>query len=688
MLEHATFLPRFLKAIAVSICLLHCLQVQAQTEQTAQEDLLEYFFLNNEQASESDGQIFLEQINYLRSQKLDLNTASFVEMTSSQLISPAMAQQLIAYRISLGKLISIHELQAVPGWSLDDIRRLEPFIEIGNLDTKLNQGKLWPTFLASKKDILLRYTPPPDNLPTETEGNGHGIALRLRAQSAGRLRFGLLMEKDPGEAFFAGSNKRGFDSYLAYLFIKNSPEKRIKVLALGNYQIRLGQGLIMYSGLAFGKSPMTTLVLRGADAIGPFTSFSEGLAMRGAASTIKLSKHLETTVFASYARRDANLSLAGDTLLGGTEEIFTALQSSGLHRTTSEIADEKIVTETAIGSSVRWANAQTEVSAQVVGFAFDKPWQPTQSPYRAFVFTGKSLLAGSLAYRTVYKNLIPFGETAVSQNGGLATTNGVILSPDRKASIALLHRYLARNYQNIYGNPFADGSSGNNESGIYMGLEVRPRRGWTFNAYADVWRNPWLRFNADLPAPGHDVLMRLTYVKKRSFTTYIQVQKKTRHQNTPSSVSEESGLIRAERIGLRLHLEQSINAQLVLRSRIEHSWFKYEGTEQTTGYLAYTEVIYKRNLDFPVSFSLRYALFDIPRFENSIYTYEQDVTSAFSVPPSNGQGSRAYLNVRWFLHRNWTLEGRIARTYLATTSSTSQNIGNSYFYRMQMKVDF
>ena len=668
-------------------CGAHALKAQSDA-QTLQEDLLEYFFLNNEQATEADGQIFLEQLDYFRQHKLNLNTATFVEMTGSQLISPSLAQNLIAYRQTLGPILSVYELQAVPGWTVEIIKRILPFIDAGNLDTRSNSLGLLDLFRSSRKDVLLRYSPAPATLPQAIEGSKHGLAVRFRAQSAGRLRFGVLMEKDPGESFFTKSNKQGFDSYIAYLFIKNSPEKRIRMLALGNYQVRLGQGLIVYSGLAFGKSPNSTLVLRGGDALGPFTSFSEGLAMRGAAATIKLDKHLETTVFASLAKRDANLGLIGDTLLGGVEEIFTSIQSSGLHRTESEIADEKVLTEAAMGASLRWYNATTDIAAQTVYYTFDRPWQPTLSPYRYFTFTGKSLLAGSISYRTVYHNVIPFGETAISDNGGIATTNGVILSPDRRASVSILHRYLARDYQNIYANPFADGSSGNNESGIYFGLEIRPVKGWTFNAYADVWKNPWLRYNADLPAPGHDVLARLTFTKKRSFTAYAQIQKKSRNQNVPTALEDSPGLISAERTGLRIHLDQTISSHISLRSRIEQSWFKYEGYEITKGYLAYSELVYKRSLDFPLAFSARYALFDVPFSVNSIYTYEQDVTAAFSVPPMSGRGSRAYFNIRWFIRRGMTVEGRIARTYLSNTASDSQSIGNSYFYRAQLRVDW
>jgi Helix-hairpin-helix motif len=679
-------MPRF-SFIFVFVCAF-CAHFYAQTDAaTAQEELLEYYFLNNDQATEADGQIFLEQLEYLSQNLLNINTATFQSLTSTQLVSPTLAQNLINYRKLIGPLISVHELQAVPGWTVDDIKRILPFVAATDLDSR-GQTSILALLRDAKKDILVRYTPAPPSLPNEVEGSKHGIAIRFRANAQGRLRFGLLGEKDPGETFFKGSNKSGFDNYTAYLFLKNDASSRIKTLALGNYQVRLGQGLIVYSGLAFGKSPNSTLVLRSGDPLGPFTSLAEGLAMRGAASTIRVTKKMDATVFASYAKRDANLSNAVDTLLGGAEEIFTALQTSGLHRTRSELENEKVLTETALGASLRWSHQQTELSANTVFYHFDKPWQPTPAPYRLFAFSGQNLLANSLSYRTVYRNLIAFGETAMSQNGAVASSNGVILSPDRKVSVALVQRFLPANYQNLNAFPFADGSSGNNEHGLFLGLEIRPAKGWIINTYGDLWRNPWLRFNADLPTVGHDVLLRVAYTKRRNFSTYLQLQQKNRNQNTPSDLAELPGLIGAQRTSLRLHCEQNVSSRLVLRTRAEHSWFRYTGYGLTRGYLVYTEAVIKRTLSFPFGFSARYALFDIPQSQNTIYAYEQDVTAAFSVPPLSGVGSRAYLNMRWFFARKMSLEGRVARTYLWKTATESQSVGSNFFYRVQLRYAF
>jgi len=46
----------------------------------------------------------------------------------------------------------------------------------------------------------------------------------------------MTMEKDPGEEFFRGSNRVGFDFYSAHLYYRNI-SRTVKALAFGDYQV-------------------------------------------------------------------------------------------------------------------------------------------------------------------------------------------------------------------------------------------------------------------------------------------------------------------------------------------------------------------------------------------------------------------------------------------------------------------
>ena len=57
-------------------------------------------------------------------------------------------------------------------------------------------------------------------------------------------------------------------------------------------------------------------------------------------------------------------------------------------------------------------------------------------------------------------------------------------------SLSLLYRDYQRDFQDIYSVGSARAAGPRNERGLYTGIEVRPSREWSFNAYFDQWRFP------------------------------------------------------------------------------------------------------------------------------------------------------------------------------------------------------
>ena len=69
-----------------------------------------------------------------------------------------------------------------------------------------------------------------------------------------KVYVGLTAEKDAGEPFFTGKNKKGYDYYSPYLLIRDMG--RLKTLALGNYRLNYGYGLVMNTDFNMGKTTM------------------------------------------------------------------------------------------------------------------------------------------------------------------------------------------------------------------------------------------------------------------------------------------------------------------------------------------------------------------------------------------------------------------------------------------------
>lgn len=658
------------------------LALAAQTEDPFTGELLENFFRDNEQATESDAQLFLENLENYRSRPLNLNRATRTDLLELRLLNELQIENLLAYRDKFGPLLNEYELQAVPGWDLSDIRRMLKFAKVSTgLDTR--NVRIVNGFYKGDNEALMRWgRPVPPNYRGQVEGKPNNMAFRYRHSFDNRLRFGFTAENDAGEAFFRGSNQHGFDFYSAHLFAQNL-NNTVKIVALGDYSARFGQGLLLQTGFSPGKSAETTSVMRGGRKINAYSAFGETFFYRGAATTIGIGKNVEITALYSHRRRDGNVAMADTADLEFSEIAFTSLQTSGYHRTAAEIEDEKSLREQAAALSATYLWKYGHVSLNALHLHYDKPFSPATATYRQFVFRGQDLTGYSLDYNWRRRNWLFFGETARSDNGAVATINGLLLSPDRHVTLTALHRSLPKDYQSVYAAPFAESAGAANERGLYLGTDIRYIRRWQINLYADVWRHPWLRFGVSAPSQGREFLARVLWTKSRAFSAYALWQSEIKERD--SDVEAIPGLLENRRDRLRLHATYRVNQVTELRSRIEWTTFQVDGFDRTTGFIAYQEAVVKP-LGFPVSGTMRYAIYDTDNFDTRVFAFESDLFSAISIPAFSGRGTRYYLNLQWRVSNWLRLEGRFEQTNQVRAVTTSGITGRERIWKLQARM--
>lgn len=531
------------------------------------------------------------------------------------------------------------------------------------LGTMLQTGKnefflRWQRILEKQRG----YRTPEDPEANRYLGDPNQLYFRYRHTYSNRLSFGLTAEKDRGEEFFSGSNPQGFDYYSAHFFLRDYKEW-LPAVALGDFNISFGQGLILFSGFGGGKSSFATQVKRSGRTLLPYASVNEALFMRGAGLTIAPSSNLEITTFASYRNRDGNLTQIDTAFLGESLlQSITSFNESGLHRTPSEIEDEGAVGQFTTGGNLIWSGRQFRFGFNVLYNQLDKSLDRNLQPYNRFYFSGDRLLNASVDYSYIYRNFNFFGETAVSDNGAIATLNGLLISLDRKVDLAVVYRNYARDYQALNADAFGETGGTRNEEGIYLGLEVRPAQRWTLSSYFDQWRHPWLRFNLDSPSTGYEYRGRVTYEIRRTLRIYLEARQETKYINTPDNESALNEPIPRQLFQTRLHIARPVTNALELRTRIDWGYFDNGVEERQIGFSVLQDVIYKP-LGAPVSFTARYALFDTDSYDIRFYHYENNLLNTFSIPAYYNRGSRFYLNVRYRPVKAFTLEGRIAQTF-------------------------
>jgi hypothetical protein len=677
-------------------------------EQEIQQELLNESnvledFLDDSEEGEFDNNTVYEYLEEFLRRPLDLNEARYQDFVELNLLNDLEIFAILNYRDLYGPYISISELMAVEGLPLSSARRITPFVRVrsgeedlqSSIPRMLNQGKneiflRWARTTPKRKGFKIQ-----DTTRSRFLGDPNQWYVRFKHSFERNLSYGFTAEKDPGEEFFNGSNQQGFDFYSAHFYLKNY-KFWLDGFALGDYVINLGQGLIHYHGFATGKSSFTTAIKRSGRRLKAFTSVNEANFLRGGALDLNLGKHIDFLAFASQRKIDANTITVFNDSLMIDEDLpqFSSLQISGLHRTPSEIADKNSTIKKTLGLSTGINKRDFSFNLNFVYNSFDQEAASGDQLYEQFDFKGDELLNLGADYSYVLKNFHFFGETAVSDNRSFATTNGLMVSLDRNLDIAILHRHFQRAYHSLAPFPFSESRSAQNEQGLYLGLEYRISQSLRLNAYADQWKHPWLRFGVDAPSQGNEQFLRFTYSKKRKYEIYFQARNEIKQKNLPSHLETEAlDVLSDQRTShVRLHFSHKLNKALELRNRIQFNYYEIGGMGISRGYLIYQDFIYKP-LEFPLSFTARFALFDTDDYNSRIYAYENDLLYVFTIPPYFNQGSRAYINLRYRPIKAWTLEFRYARTEYNNLESISSGLneieGNlREDFRAQIKFNF
>ena len=202
---------------------------------------------------------YQENLNALLKNPININKATGTELRNTTLFTELQIRDLLRHIEVYGEIVNIYELQTIASFSLEDINRLKPFISYSGSNKpsepfikQLYLGD-YQYFFRIGRYIELQDGYEEDSLGATTYyGNNSRIYTRLRYNYNNKLSYGITAEKDAGEAIFGPTQPQGFDYYSAHFFKKSSG--RLKALALGDYELRMGQGLIMWSGFGFGKS--------------------------------------------------------------------------------------------------------------------------------------------------------------------------------------------------------------------------------------------------------------------------------------------------------------------------------------------------------------------------------------------------------------------------------------------------
>lgn len=581
----------------------------AQVENHSDESQLED--LSEEQEVEPEDEYNAQELQAFQKDPVNLNDAE--RIADFPLISAAQSENLIRYRQAMGDLVSVYELQAVPGFDPEFIRSILLYITVR--PSQSIADNLYQRLRNGHHSIMFRPT-----LASKT-------LFRYRYQNREKLQYGLLTEKDAAEHSFT-------DFYSFHLQFRD--RGLVKSLILGDYSLNIGQGLIHWQSQAFRKSASVLAIMREAETIRPYQSSGEYNFQRGIATAIG-TKRFIATVFFSSRKLDGNID---STLM---QPLVTSINSSGLHVTKSERARKGNLDLITYGLNFRYGHEQRHVAITAINYQYSLPTSKRPDPYNRFALQGRSFSRFGADYSVTISNLHLFGELALANTGATAVLAGLLASLDKNADLSLVVRNIARNYQSLYGNAFTENTMPSNEQGCYAGLSLRPTSVWRIDTYFDVFRFPWLKYRVDAPSAGYQCLAQLTWKPSRTIEVYSRFRVRSKPLNSSDGIFNDPG--QTDQKNFRAQASMRLNSSVTFRSRVELCWFRAGGGPTSAGQLLFFDLIYKPMGKW-YSGNARFQSFEIDSYDARIYAYENDVLFVSSIPLVTGSGWRTYFNFR------------------------------------------
>jgi hypothetical protein len=631
------------------------------------EDLLESAGEN--MSDDTDIQEILEDLEHLRQNPLQINSASYDELIGLHLLSEIQVNNLILFRERTGTIYSLYEMASIDGFSPDILEKIGPFI---NFDIQ-EKGRVRK---KSSDEMLVRsnrsFSSSGESDQAKYEGSPERYYLRMKHVSP-KFECGLVAEKDPGEAFFSQSNKHGFDYTNTYANFRIGKENRIFA---GAYHVRFGQGLVAWQGFSMGKSAETTQIFRSDQGIRSFASTDENQFFRGVAGQFKYGR-VSFYPFVSRNRVDASL----DTLDG--KPYFGAFQTSGYHRSGSEISGENSLLQFTGGAHLTYSYDLWSFGLTTVYTRFDAEMIRSNEPYNQFLPEGKENLVAGFDWKGSVRKVFVFGEAAVSKNSGKALLTGVSVKPVSNAELSVVYRNINKSYFSFFANAFTESSRANDEHGLYLGLKFFPAAHWILWAYADFFSHRWVKYTTAAPSVGTEFFTQLSYNPTRETNFYLRFFQEEKEQRIIAANQRFNDQQLINRV--RFNFKHDLNEQFSIKSRLEYSFYSKESNEQ--GFLIAQDFGFKPTAK-QFSVNGRFAYFHTDGYDSRLYAYENDILYSFSIPALYGNGIRTYFNFRQTIGSKFTLWLKLASMHQFANTADDQIIGASTKSEIKVQIRY
>ena len=650
------------------------------------EEVLEDLSVNNDinnSVNSLNWENELEELSNRLQEPVNLNSATREQLEQFPFLSDIQIEHLLAYIYIHGQMETIYELQLVEELDRQTIQYLLPFVCIKAINNE--PAFRWKTMLKDagrygKNEVLTRL-----DIPFyKRKGYEHTYlgpsvynSVKYTFRYRDQLYAGGVAEKDAGEPFAALHNRYGYDYYSFYLLLQNCG--RVKSLAVGNYRLSFGQGLVMSTDYLMGKTIYASSFNNRSTGIKKHSSTDEYNYFRGVATTVALTKRLSVSAFYSHRNMDGVV----------TDGEITSVYKTGLHRSRKEADKKNLLTSQLTGGNVSYQQNHIRLGITGVYYVFNRPYEPELTGYSKYNIHGNHFYNLGIDYAYRWRRFSFQGETAIGKQGW-ASLNRLQYSPVQDIQFMLIHRFYSYDYWAMYAHSFGEGSTVQNEQGYYVGLETTPFSHWRFFVSFDLFSFPWKKYRINKPSRGTDGLIQATFTPRTNLSMYLKYRYKQKERDLTGSKGTLTLPIFHHQ--LRYRLNYSLNDVFSSRTTLDYNHFHSQDRAATKGYQV-TQMISSQLPWTRLFADVQGSYFCTDDYDSRVYVSEKGLLYTFYTPSFQGRGFRCAVRLRYELNKHWLFITKFGETIYLNRNEIGS--GNDLIYgnkkadiQMQLRIKF
>ena len=341
------------------------------------EESIEQISMDEEEKNWEDE---LEELSNRLQEPVNINVATKRDLEQFPFLTDIQIENILAYVYIYGQMQPIYELQLVKDMDKRTIDLLSPFVCTMPVPEKNTFPRLKTLLKYGKQEVLTRLDVPfytRKGYQKNYLGPSMYHSLKYGYRYGDYLQMGITAEKDAGEPFGALHSSKGYDYYSVYFLLHNAG--RLKTLALGNYKLSFGQGLVVSTDFRLGKTySLTTLDNRSNTGIRKHSSTDEYNYFRGAAATVEITSALHASGFYSHRSMDGVVE----------QGKITSISKTGLHRTEKEAEKMNAFTLQLIGGNINYEMNKLNIGFTGIYYFFNHTYQPKLRTYAKYNMQG------------------------------------------------------------------------------------------------------------------------------------------------------------------------------------------------------------------------------------------------------------------------------------------------------------